>query len=405
MKRFPLHYQILIAFILAVLTGIFLPTFVPYITWMGTIFLRLLRMIIVPLILSSIISGITSIGGTNKIGKLGLKTISYYLLTSILSITTGLVFVNLFKPGIGADVGLEKEVEGLGVASESFGSTILNIIPENIFQSLLAAEMLQIIFFAFLFGFFIMKTSRKSKEFLITLFDGVFEVMMKFTMFIIKLAPFGIFGIVAGVVVEQENLGELIGSMGLYMLTVFIALLVHAAISLPVLLRLIGKIKPLKHFQAMYTPLLTAFSTSSSSATLPLTINAVEQNAGVSNKVSSFTLPLGATINMDGTALYEIVAAIFIAQAYGMELTIIQQLLVVFTALLASIGAAGIPMAGLVMISIVLSAIGLPLEGVGLILSVDRILDMFRTSVNVWSDTCGAAIIASSEGEVLKVSK
>jgi Na+/H+-dicarboxylate symporter len=191
--------------------------------------------------------------------------------------------------------------------------------------------------------------------------------------------------------------------MGIYMATVFGALLIHAFITLPVLLRVVGKVNPFKHFRAMSTPILTAFSTSSSGATLPLTINAAEQNAGVSNKVSSFTLPLGATINMDGTALYECVAAMFIAQAYGMDMDIMNQIIVVITALLASIGAAAIPMAGMVMITVILSAVGLPLEGVGLILAVDRILDMFRTATNVWSDSAGAAIIASSEKEKLKV--
>jgi len=187
------------------------------------------------------------------------------------------------------------------------------------------------------------------------------------------------------------------------MITVMIALTLHAFVTLPLILKFIGKSDPLLHFKAMRTPLLTAFSTSSSSATLPLTMEAVEMNSGVSNKISSFTLPLGATVNMDGTALYECVAAMFIAQAYGVELGFLQQVIVVITALLASIGAAGIPMAGLVMITIILSAVGLPLEGVGLILAVDRILDMMRTTVNVWSDSCGATVIAKSEGETLKV--
>jgi len=191
--------------------------------------------------------------------------------------------------------------------------------------------------------------------------------------------------------------------LGLYILVVILALSVHALITLPLLTRFIGRANPIKHFRAVTTPLLTAFSTSSSSATLPLTIQAVEDNDGVSNKISSFTLPLGATINMDGTALYECVAAIFIAQAYGVDLSIFEQVLVVITALLASIGAAGIPMAGLVMITVILTAVGLPLEGVGLILAVDRILDMFRTATNVWSDSCGAVIIAKFEGEKLKV--
>lgn len=227
--------------------------------------------------------------------------------------------------------------------------------------------------------------------------------MMKLTMFIVLFTPFGIFGLVAEKVSEQNDLVALMQSMGLYMGTVLLALAIHGTITLPVITKFVGKSNPYKHFNAVKTPLITAFSTSSSGATLPLTMEAVENNSGVSNKITSFTLPLGATINMDGTALYECVAVIFIAQAYGMELSVVQQIIVVITALLASIGAAGVPMAGLVMITIILTAVGLPLEGVGLILAVDRILDMFRTATNVWSDSCGAVIIAKSEGEVLKV--
>jgi Na+/H+-dicarboxylate symporter len=222
-------------------------------------------------------------------------------------------------------------------------------------------------------------------------------------MFIIKFTPFGIFGLVAEKVAEQDNLIALVQSMGLYMGVVLMALAVHAFITLPLIAKYVGKINPLKNFHAVKTPLITAFSTSSSSATLPLTLEAVETKAGVSNKISSFTLPLGATINMDGTALYECVATMFIAQAYGIDMSIGQQIIIVITAILASIGAAGVPMAGLVMITIILTAVGLPLEGVGLILAVDRILDMFRTAVNVWSDTTGAAVIAKSEGEILKI--
>jgi Na+/H+-dicarboxylate symporter len=317
-------------------------------------------------------------------------------------LVTGLIFVNLFKPGVGADLGFEQEVEGLDVAKESFGQTLLNIVPENIFKAMVENQMLSLIFFAILFGFFITRVENKPKVFLTDFFNSLFEVMMKITLFIIKFTPFGIFGIVAQQVAEQDNLTELVSRLGLYMFVVILALAVHAFVVLPLLLRFVGKVSPKKHFNALRTPLLTAFSTSSSNATLPLTMDCIENKAGVSNKITSFTLPLGATVNMDGTALYELVAAMFIAQAYGIDLSITEQIIVVITGLLASIGAAGIPMAGLVMISVILSAVGLPMEGIGLILAVDRILDMFRTAVNVWSDSCGASIIAKSEGEQLK---
>lgn len=401
MKKIALHWQILIALILAVLYGIYLSEHIYLVEWMGEIFLRALKMIIIPLVLSSIISGVTNIGSAESLGRLGAKTIVYYLSTSLIAILTGLALVNIFKPGVGAKLNLSQDVD---LDADSIGTILIKIIPENIFNSFSDnSQMLSVILFALLFGFFIIRTPGRSGELLNDFFNAVFQVMMKLTFFIIKFTPIGIFGLVATKVAEQDNLVALMQSMGLYMLVVIMALAIHAAFTLPLLLKIVGKINPWKHLNAMRTPLVTAFSTSSSSATLPLTMHAVENNAGVSNKISSFTLPLGATINMDGTALYECVAVMFIAQAYGIELGFVKQMIVVATALLASIGAAGIPMAGLVMMTIVLTAVGLPLEGVGLILAVDRILDMFRTSVNVWSDSCGATIIAKTEGEELKV--
>lgn len=373
------------------------------VSWMGDIFLRALKMLIIPLILSSLISGITNIGTGKNLGRLGLKTIGYYITTSILAIVTGLFFVNIFKPGIGADLNFQETVEGLVEKQRSFRDILIEIIPQNIFQAFNENDMLSIIFFAVLFGFFITKVDSVNREVLKKAFNAIFEVMMKITLFVIKFTPLGIFGIVAKVIADQDDLAGLMSRMGIYMATVIAALGVHFLVTLPLLMKFFGKSNPWKHFQNMTTPLLTAFSTSSSGATLPLTIDAVESKSGVSNKISSFTLPLGATINMDGTALYECIAAIFIAQAYGHDLSIIQQAIIVVTALLASIGAAAIPMAGLVMITVILTAVGLPLEGIGLILAVDRILDMFRTATNVWSDSCGAVIIAKSEGEELQV--
>ena len=372
---------------------------VSYISWMGDLFIRALKMLIIPLILSSLISGITSIGSGSNLGRLGLKTLLYYVMTSLFAIITGQILVNLFKPGVGANINFVQEVEGLIEKQKSFSEIIIEIVPENIMQAMVNNDMLSIIFFAIIFGFFITKVAKKYKHVLQDFFTALFEVMMKVTLFVIKFTPLCIFGIVAKTIADQEDLGGLVSSMGLYMLTVILALAIHAIITLPIILKLVGKANPMKHFRNMTTPLLTAFSTSSSGATLPLTMQSVEENSGVSNKISSFTLPLGATVNMDGTALYECIAAIFIAQAYGIDLSFMQQLIIVVTALLASIGAAAIPMAGLVMITVILTAVGLPLEGVGLILAVDRILDMFRTTTNVWSDSCGAVVIAKSEGE------
>lgn len=374
-----------------------------YVSWMGDIFLRALKMLIIPLILSSIISAVANIGSGADLGRLGGKTFLYYISTSIIAIVTGQILVNIFRPGVGADLNFIQEVEGLATDQKSFREILIEIIPENIFQAFVQNQMLSIIFFAIIFGFFITRAGDKYKVLLTNFSNAVFDVMMQVTLFVIKFTPFGIFGIVAKVVADQDNLVALAGTMGKYMGVVLLGLFIHFVITLPLLVRYIANVNPLKHFRAVSTPLLTAFSTSSSGATLPLTMDAVEHNCGVSNKVTGFTIPLGATVNMDGTALYECVAALFIAQAYGIEISFMNQLVVVFTALLASVGAAAIPMAGLVMLTVILTAVNLPLEGIGLILAVDRILDMFRTATNCWSDTCGAVIIAKSEGESLKI--
>lgn len=402
--KIQLHWQILIALIIAVIYGYYLPNWIPYISWMGDIFLRALKMVIIPLILSSIISGVTSMGEGKDLGRLSFKTLFYYLSTSILAILTGLLIVNLVKPGVGVEMGFTQSVEGLTESAGSVKDILYRLVPDNIVDAMAQGTILSVIFFAIVFGYFITRVETQYKEPLKNFFDAIFEVMMKVTLFIIRFTPLGIFGIVAREVARNaDQLANIAGSLAMYSLCVVVGLLIHAFISLPLIVRFIAKARPFKHFSNMLTPLLTAFSTSSSSATLPLTMEALEHKSGVSNKITSFILPLGATINMDGTALYECVAAMFIAQVYGVELTFAQQALVVVTALLASIGAAGIPMAGLVMITVVLTAVGLPLEGIGLILAVDRILDMLRTSVNVWSDSCGAVTVARSENEETNV--
>lgn len=402
MMRIKLHWQILIALCLGILYGIFFREHAGYVDWMGDVFLRALRMIIIPLVFSSIVTGVANIGSAGNIGRLGLKTMTYYLSTSTLAILTGLLIVNIFRPGVNADIQLTHEPV-LDVTRGTLGQTLLGIIPENIFLSFSDnTQMLSVIFTALLFGFFITRTGRDHQVVLTGFFRAVFEVMMKITLFVIRFTPLGIFGLIAARIAVHDDLLSLMQSMGMYMFVVIAGILIHVFITLPLIVRFIGKERPFSHFAASRTPLITAFTTSSSNATLPLTMESVRHNSGVSDKVSSFTLPLGATINMDGAALYECVAVMFIAQAYGIELSAGQQVVVVLTSLMASIGSAGVPMAGLVMITIVLTAVGLPLEGVGLILAVDRIIDMFRTSANVWSDICGAVVIAKSEGEELR---
>jgi len=402
--KIKLHWQILIALVAAVAFGYYLPNQIPYISWMGVVFLRALNMIVVPLILSSIISGVASVGGGSNLGRLGVKTMLFYVITSLIAILVGLFLVNLFQPGVGANLNTAEAVKSLPSASNSASEILIRTIPDNVFDAMAQGQILPVIFFAILFGFFITQIQTEKQIVLNRFFDSMFEVMMKVTMFIIRFTPLGVFAIVAKEVAKNAgSLGNIAGSLGIYMVTVLLGLIIHAGIILPALVKFLGKANPYKHFRNMATPLLTAFSTSSSNAALPLSMVAVEQKDGVSAKITSFTLPLGATVNMNGTALYECVAVIFIAQAYGIDLTTGQQAIIVLTALLAAIGSAGIPMAGLVMMTIVLTAVNLPLEGVGLILAVDRILDMSRTTVNVWGDTCAAVIIAKSEGETLNV--
>lgn len=411
MSRIKLHWQILIALLLAVAVGAIFGEKALVLEPLGTIFLNALKMIIVPLIVTSIITGVANLGGGENIGRLGLKTVLYYITTSLFAIMVGLTLVNLIRPGVGAELGLMASTEHLaetmqarysGSALDTIVDLLVRMIPTNPIRAAVQGEMLQIIVFCLLFGYFITRVPDEYRQPMTTLFQAGFEIMMRVTHFIIQFAPLGIFGLVAKMV-ATAGVGAFV-DLAVYVLTVFLGLLIHACVTLPLLVFLLGRgVSPYRHARGMAAALLTAFSTSSSSATLPLTMESVEQNSGVSNQVSSFVLPLGATMNMDGTALYECVAAMFIAQAYGIELGFGQQVIVVVTALLVSIGAAGIPMAGIVMMAVILGAVGLPLEGVGLILAVDRILDMCRTTVNVWSDSCGAVIIARTEGEQLKI--
>ncbi len=409
-----LHWQILIALILGVVAGIISngsePGSIALQTYdfAGTLFLNALKMLIVPLIMSSIICGIANIGGHGSLGRIGSKTIAYYLTTSLLSILIGLFFVNMISPGtvngepVKDKIGLTADVGALTENLESKGggdlaAIFLRMVPPNIIAAAAEGQMLGLIFFGLLFGFFISRLESEQKALMTRFWNSVFNVMMRMTEWVMKFAPIGVFGLVAKVVSTTGTAA--FAPLAYFFITVITALAAHFFIVLPLLLIIFAKVRPSRHYKAMLPAIVTAFSTSSSSATLPLTLDCVEKNAGVSNQTSSFVLPLGATINMDGTALYECVAALFIAQAYGLELSFVVQFTVVLTALLTSIGVAGIPAASLVAISIILGAIGLPLEGIGLILAVDRILDMCRTVVNIFSDSCGAVIIAKSEGE------
>ena len=396
--KLKLHWQILISLVLGVIAGAVFGEKLLWISFLGDLFLRLLKMIIVPLIIASIISGVTSVGSAEKLGKLGIKTFAFYISSSLLAILTGLVLVNIFKPGVGADLGFSEAPTGLTTIDSPL-DIIYRLIPTNPIESMADGDILPIIFFCIFFGYFITKLPEKPRVEMTRLFNTFFSIMMKMTNVIIRLAPIGVFGLMVKIV-AQTGFSTFIPLLS-YMAVVAGGILIHGMVTLPLILFFIARVHPIAFFRIMASALTTAFSTASSSATLPLTIKSVGEKAGVSNKISSFVLPLGSTINMDGTALYECVAAMFIAQAYGIDLSFTQQMIVVVTALLASIGAAGIPMAGLVMMTIILNAVGLPLEGVGLIVGVDRVLDMMRTTVNVWSDSVGTVTIARTESETL----
>ena len=364
--------------------------------WMGSLFLLSLKMIIIPLVMASMIVGVTGLGDVRKLRRVGGLTVGYYAVTTGLAVGLGIVLVNIIRPGVGLSLDLgTMAVPDIVAGKEGIGfqEIVLSFVSDNIFASMARLDLLPVIVFSLVFGAVLTTIDRAAAEPVIGFFHGLNEAIMKIVELIMYFAPLGVFGLVAEKFGEAGDLGALVASVGKYMLTVLVGLGLHGLVTLPLLLWLLGRRNPFRYMLGVGSALATAFSTASSSATLPLTIESVQENNRVSRKSAYFVLPLGATINMDGTALYESVAAIFIAQAVGIELTGMQQLLIFITATLAAIGAAGIPQAGLVTMVIVLQAVGLPLEGIGLILAVDWLLDRFRTTVNVWGDACGAGVI------------
>ncbi len=381
-----------------------LATWIRPFTFVADIFMALLKMLIVPIVLTSIVTGVAGVGGFRDLRRLGVKTLSFYVVSSLLAILLGQVVISTFRLGDGATLGLAQVDADRLVPDGGFLDVLRRMVPANVFESLGDnGALLQVIFFALLLGFCITRASEPHRTRVKELFASLFQVMLMMAEWVLRLLPYGVFCLLVKVVAGTGV--ALFEPMLAFMALITITLVLHAAVTLPLLLRVFGRVSPLRWFRAMSPALMTAFTTSSSNMTLPVTMETVEKRGGVSNKVSSFTLPLGATINMDGTALYECVGVIFLAQYYAstgdFELTLGKQALVVLMALLASIGAAGLPSAGLVMMLGILSTLGLPVEGAALLLAIDRPLDMLRTVVNVWSDTCCAAIVASGEGETV----
>ncbi|SKA98372.1 Na+/H+-dicarboxylate symporter [Sporosarcina newyorkensis] len=385
--------QIFIAFGIAIILGVIFGPSIEVIKPLGDLFLRLIKFIIAPLILASLVVGVASTGDPKQLGRIGVKTVSYYLVTSAIAVAIGLAFAYLISPGKGVNISVP---EAAAQVNETDGviATLLNIIPENSFTALSSGNILQIIFFAIFVGLAITLVGKKAKP-VYQFFEGFAEIMYKITGIVMWFAPIGILGLVAPVVGEY-GLSVLMPLLKV-ILTVAIACFIHVLFVYSMAVKKFAKMSPMKFFKGMAPASIVAFSTCSSAGTLPVTIKNTQDNLGVPKKISSFVLPLGATINMDGTAIYQGVAVVFIAQFYGLELSLIQLLMVVLTAVLASIGAAGVPGAGVIMLAMVLSSVNIPLEGIALIAGIDRILDMFRTTVNILGDASASVVVAATE--------
>ena len=394
-----LSTKILIGLLSGVIVGLFFqgnPVWAStFIGPLGTLFLRLINMIIVPLVFYTIIVGASSVGDMKKLGRLGGKTMAFYLVTTGIAVVIGIVLANIIAPGAGLTLPVDAEYAGR--EAPPIIEVLLNIIPNKPLEALVQGSMLQIITFALFIGIAITAAGEKA-QIVRNFFDGFAEIMYKMTGFVMAFAPYGVFGLIVPVV--AVNGPDVLFPLFKIIATVYIGVFLHGFFVYGAALRLFTKLGLLDFYKAIFPAQVIAFSTCSSGATLPVTIKCVEENIGVSKEVSSFVLPLGATINMDGTAVYVGVAALFVAQVYGLELTIAQQLIVVITGALASIGSAGVPGAGLIMLTLVLTSVNLPLEGVALVAGVDRILDMARTTLNITGDAVAAVVVAASEDEL-----
>ena len=430
MKNLALHWKIIIGMTLGVVFGLLAITIgwdqftSDWIKPFGTIFINLLKLIAVPLVFASLIKGVASLSDISKLSRIGSKTVALYLTSTVIAVTIGLLIVNTIQPG--KYFSEEKRIEfkekfatkteaKMEAAAQVNGQGplqfMVDIVPQNFIHAATDnSNMLQVIFFAILFGMAMIMLPDEKTVYVKGFFDGVNDVILQIVDMIMTMAPYGVFALLASLMVDFSdgdirNVIELFSALGLYSLAVIIGLLTMILVVYPIILKMFTKMNYFDFFKGILPAQMLAFSTSSSAATLPVTMERCEDHLGVSEEISSFVLPLGATINMDGTSLYQAVAAVFIAQAFGIDLDLTQQLTIVLTATLASIGAAAVPGAGLVMLVIVLGAVGMDPEGVALIFAVDRILDMLRTVVNVTGDATVATVIASSEGQLRDVSE
>ena len=424
MRKLALHWKIIIGMVLGVLYGLIASNvgWVDFTNdWIkpwGVIFVNLLKLIAVPLVFASLVKGVASLSDISRLSRIGGKTIAFYLSSTVIAVTIGLLIVNLASPGAnfdrdtielsaGSQEGASAKITAAqGVKERGPLQFVVELIPTNIFESASNnSNMLQIIFFAILFGIAMVMLPKDKTVYVKGFFDGINDIILQIVDLIMMAAPYGVFALLAGLIVDFGASATLFIALAKYSLTVIIGLLIMIFLVYPLILRIFTKMKYKDFFKGIMPAQMLAFSTSSSAATLPVTMERCEDHLGVSEEVSSFVLPLGATINMDGTSLYQAVAAVFIAQAYGMDLDMGQQLTIVLTATLASIGAAAVPGAGMVMLVIVLGAIGVPTEGLALIFGVDRLLDMMRTVVNVTGDATVATVVASTEGQLRDVTE
>ena len=411
--KLKLHWWILIGMLLGAAAGysvhqVYGPTAAPDTAWyaafhgISRIFLNLLKMIVIPLVFFSLLGGLLGMGDITQLGKLGVKTFLLYIMTSLVAAVTGLALVNLIRPGVGIDIEIPTEA----VAKElpdSVWDQIVSMVPSNPVAAAARFDLLGVIIFALLFGAFMLTLKGERRQTLVSFVEGAAEVMMRMTGFVISLAPVGVAALIARLVASTGP--DVFWEMRWYVMTVFLGLVLHTLVVLPLILFLVRRKNPYRFLRAMSPALLTGFSTASSSGTLGVTLERAEHGAGISNRIASFVLPIGATINMDGTALYEIVSVLFIAQLHAgidpsFSLSLGQQLLIVFLGLAVSVGAAGIPHAGLVMMVVIVQAVGLPVEYTALIWAVDRVLDMCRTATNIAGDSTITMIVAHLEGEV-----
>ncbi len=370
---------------------------IPLAETLSEIFLKLLKMAILPLIIMAILSGLINVSGKGSIELLGIKTIAYCVVSTVLAILTGITLTQIFQPGSGSPLAAQSQIPDLNLAQRTFTEILVDLIPENPFGALANGDILPIILFTFLLAYFISKLDDKSKTTISGIVEPLFEAIQKMTQFVVWTAPLGVFGFNAKAVATTGL--ESFASLGYYVIIVIAGLIFHTMIILPIILKLFSGKNPFTHYRGMIPAIMTAFSTCSVMVALPFTLKASTDTSGVSGKTASFVCPVAAVINKDGTALYQAVSVLFLAQVYGVDLSVYSLLIIVFTAFLASVATANIPLAGLVMMSIILRAIGLPLDAVALVIAVDRVLDMSRTTVNCITDMVAAVVVGKLEGE------